>query len=155
MKNRIIFLLVIFILLAFTVPQKSLSQPPPGEGPDIKLGEITFRVREIESAPSSLKILELYIEVLNRSRTATAPANSIKVVISQKEVVLAGEKPAEGFTPAPQEVVLSISLPPLTGRVLIFGFPIPREKVEFITFEIQVNPPDGDKKAVKLEGRQN
>jgi hypothetical protein len=72
--------------------------------------------------------------------------------MSQKEVSFADQKPAEEFSPSPQEVSLSISLPPLTGRVLIFGFPIPREKVEFITFEVQVNPPDGENKTVKWEG---
>lgn len=152
MKHKIFFLLFISILLAFMGSQKSLSQPAQGEGPDIKLGEITFRVREIQPSPSPLKILEIYIEVLNKSRKAAATPNSIKVVLSQKEVVFLDSKLAEEFSPSPQEVSLSDPLPPLTGRVLIFGFLLPREKVESITFEIQINPPDGEKKTFKWEG---
>jgi len=152
MKKTTVAFLFFLTLLFFIGQGKTLSQPISKEGPLIKLGEITFRVREIESSPSALKILEIYIEVLNRSRTATAPANSIKVVVSQKEIVYAGPKPAEGFTPVPQEVALSIPLPPLTGRVIIFGLPLPKEKVESITFEIHLNPPDGEKKGVKWEG---
>ena len=136
------------LLLSFVGIGKSTSQPLSREEPIIKLGEVTFKVREIESTPSAIKILEFYIEVLNRSRMATAPPNSIKVVVSQKEVVYAGLKPAEEFAPAAQEAVLSIPLPPLTGRVLIFGVPLRKEKVESITFDIHLNPPDGDKKTI-------
>jgi len=148
MRKKIFFFLLVLILFAFIGPKKSLSQPLSREEPIIKLGEVTFKVREIESTPSAIKILEFYIEVLNRSRMATAPPNSIKVVMSQKEVVYAGPKPAEEFAPAPQEAVLPIPLPPLTGRVLIFGVPLPKEKVESITFDIHLNPPDGDKKTI-------
>lgn len=148
MRKKIASFLFFLLLLSFAGIGKSTSQPLSKEEPIIKLGEVTFKVREIESTPSALKILEFYIEVLNRSRMATAPPNSIKVVVSQKEVVYAGPKPAEEFAPAPQEAVLSILLPPLTGRVLIFGVPLPKEKVESITFDIHLNPPDGDKKTI-------
>jgi hypothetical protein len=152
MRNKISFLLLLFILSVFIRPEKGLSQPVSGEKPIINLGEITFKIRKIESTPSPLIILECYIEVLNKSRRAAAPPNSIKVVLSQKEVAFLDPKPAEEFSPPPQDVLLSEPLPPLTGRVLIFGFHIPREKVEFITFEIQLNPPDGEKKTLKWEG---
>lgn len=152
MRNKIYFLFLVVFFLAFMGLEKSLSQPVSSEEPIIKLGEITFKVRKIESIPSPLIILEFYIEVLNKSRRAAAPPNSIKVVLSQKEVVFVDSKPAEEFSPSPQEASLSVPLPPMTGRVLIFGFPIPREKVESITFEIQMNPPDGEKKSVKWEG---
>jgi len=148
MRKKIFFFLLVLILFAFIGPEKSLSQPLSREEPIIKLGEITFRVREIESTPSAIKILEFHIEVLNRSRLATAPPNSIKIVVSQKEVIYTGPKPAEEFAPAPQEAVLSIPLPPLAGRVFIFGVPLPKEKVESITFDIHLNPPDGDKKTI-------
>ncbi len=148
MGKKIALFLLVLILFAFTGPGKSLPQLLSREEPIIKLGEVTFKVREIESAPSAIKILEFYIEVLNRSRIATAPPNSIKVVVSQKEVIYAGPKPAEEFAPAPQEAILSIPLPPLTGRVLIFGVSLPKEKVESITFDIHLNPPDGDKKTI-------
>ncbi|MBM4340362.1 MAG: hypothetical protein FJ110_12560 [Deltaproteobacteria bacterium] len=153
MKNKIFLLLLILILSAFIGLQRGLSQPAPEELPDIKLREITFRVREIQSSPSPLKILEIYVEVLNKSRRTTAPPNSIKIVLSQQEAVYEGPKPAEEFTLTPQEANLSVPLPPLTGRVLIFGITLPKEKIESITFEFQVNPPDGDKKTVKWEER--
>lgn len=146
MRNKIFFFFLVLILLAFMGPGRSLPQPLSREEPIVKLGEVTFKVREIESTPFNIKILEFYVEVLNKSRRTTAPPNSIKVVVSQKEVVYAGPKPMEEFAPAPQEAVLSITLPPVTGRVLIFGFSLPREKVESITFEIHLNPPGGDKK---------
>ena len=148
MRNKIFFFFLVLILLAFMGPGRSLPQPLSREEPIVKLGEVTFKVREIEATPSNIKILEFYIEVLNRSRLAAAPPDSIKIVVSQKEVVYAGLKPAEEFAPAPQEAILSIPLPPLTGRVLIFGVPLPKEKVESITFDVHLNPPDGDKKTI-------
>jgi hypothetical protein len=150
MRNKIFFFLLVLILSTFMGPGKNLSQPLSREDPMIKLGEVTFKVREIESTPSAIKVLEFYVEVLNKSRRTTAPPNSIKVVVSQKEVVYAGPKPAEEFAPAPQETVLSIPLPPLTGRVLIFGVPLPREKVESITFDIHLTPPEGEKKNLSI-----
>lgn len=145
------------ILICVTVLGLSEAHPQPAskERPFMKLGEITFRVREVDSSPPPFKMLEISIEVLNRSRTETSPANSVKVVISQKEIVYSGPKPLEEFTPAPQEVTLSMPLPPLTGRILIFGFPLPNEKTESISFEIHLNPPDGEKKTFKWEDRLN
>jgi hypothetical protein len=49
-------------------------------------------------------------------------------------------------------MTLTISLPPNTGRIFIIGLQLPEKKPESITFEIQVNPPDGEKKTVKWEG---
>ena len=48
------------------------------KGPDIRLGEITFGVSEFQSTPSPLRMLEIHIEVLNPSRSSTAPANSTR-----------------------------------------------------------------------------
>jgi hypothetical protein len=39
------------------------------------------------------------------------------------------------------------------GRLGIIGFSMPEEKPESITFEIQINPPDGEKKMVTWEER--
>ena len=150
MGKKIALFLLILIHLSFVGIGKSTSQPLTKEEPIIKLGEVTFKVREIEATPSNIKILEFYIEVLNRSRLAAAPPDSIKIVVSQKEVVYADPKPAEEFAPVPQEAVLSIPLPPLTGRVLIFGVPLPKEKVESITFDIHLNPPEGEKKNLSI-----
>jgi len=128
---------------------KGLTQPARSEEGllEIRLGEISFRIRE-EPPPSSLKLIELNIEVLNRSKKKAAPPNSIRVVVVPKEVNYSNQKPKEEFSPTSQEATLHLSLPPLTGRILIFGFGIPMEKVESITFEIHLNPPEGEKKMV-------
>ncbi len=146
--KRVLLILGILVCFSSVWLLEAISQSASKEFPILKLGEIGFRVREVESASPSFKILEIYIEVLNRSRRATAPAHSIKVDVSQKKVVYSGPNPAEEFAPASQEVTLSVPLPPLTGRVLIFGFPLPKEKIESITFEVQLNPPDGEKKTI-------
>ncbi|MCX8117443.1 MAG: hypothetical protein N3G78_05890, partial [Desulfobacterota bacterium] len=117
------------------------AQPASKEAPIVKLGEISHRFREVESSPTPLRLIELYVEVVNQSRVASAPANSIKVIVSQKEVIFADKKPAEEFAFPPQEMTFSQPLPPLNRRVLIFGFSLPREKIESITFEVELNPP--------------
>ncbi|MDI7260401.1 MAG: hypothetical protein QME90_10830 [Thermodesulfobacteriota bacterium] len=147
-----LFLLTLFSSLGGGI---SLSQQAPREEgpPQIHLGDISFRIREVESTPSPIKLIELNIEVLNRSQKKAAPPNSVRVEVVQKEVKYSNQKPAEEFSPGPQEVILPIPLPPLTGRVLIIGFPIPKERLESITFEVQLNPPEGEKKTVKWEER--
>ena len=123
--------------------------------PIIRLGDITFWVREFQSTPSQLRMLEIHIEVFNRSRTSTAPPNSIKVVVTQKEAKFPEGTPVTEFAPTPQEVTLDLPLPPSTGRVFIIGFSLLEAKPESITFEVQVNSPDGEKKTVKWEGIGN
>ena len=127
-----------------------LSQPNVGEvrGPDIRLGEITFGVREFQSTPSPLKMLEIHIEVLNRSRSSTAPADSIKAVVVPKEVKYSGGASVPGFNPTQEETTLPVPLPPNMGRILIIGFSLPEKIPESMTFEIQINPPEGEKKTV-------
>lgn len=149
MKRKVIFSLILLMLICSLDGGKELSQPARSEEtpPEFRLGEISFRVRE-EPPPSSLKLIELNIEVLNRSKSKAAPPNSIRVVVVPKEVNYSNRKPKEEFSLPPQEASLPFSLPPLTGRILIFGFGIPMEKVESITFEIHLNPPEGEKKMV-------
>lgn len=149
MKRKFIFCLLLFLLLCPLGGSKGFSQPARSEEapPEIRLGEISFRVRE-EPPPSSLKLIELNIEVLNRSKNKAAPPNSIRVVVVQKEVNYSNQKPKEELSLPLQEASLPLSLPPLTGRILIFGFGLPMEKVESITFEIHLNPPEGEKKMV-------
>jgi hypothetical protein len=60
--------------------------------------------------------------------------------------------PAAGFNPAQEETILTVPLLPNTGRILIFGLSLPEKIPESITFEIQVNPPKGEKKTAKWEG---
>ncbi len=150
LTRTLIYSSVLFLLLLFQVTGVLLSQPMAFEekAPDIRLGEVTFGVKEFQSAPSSLRMLEIQIEVLNRSRSSTAPENSIKVVAVPKEIKYPGGVPFPGFNPTQEETTLTVPLPPSTGRILIIGFPLPETKPEAITFEIQVNPPEGEKKTV-------
>jgi hypothetical protein len=135
--KKTIFCLTILISLFFLEVGAGLSQPASiGEkGPEIRLGEVTIKIREFDSTPP-LKILELQIEILNRSQQSVAPPNSIKVVVTPKE-----------------ETTLSLPLPPRTGRVMIIGYPFQTESPESITFEVQINPPEGEKKIVTWEKR--
>ena len=129
---------------------KGISQPVSKEdrGPQIELGEVTFRTREIESRPRPLRILEIHIEVLNRSMKFSAPSHSIKVGLVAKEIKSLEQKPVADFEPAFQEATLPVPIPPGKGRVTIFGFSLPQEILSSIIFEIQINPPEGAKKTV-------
>jgi hypothetical protein len=138
----------------FLVLGEVYSQPNSKEekGPEIKLGAVTFLVREFGSTPSSLKILEIQIEIFNNSRRIPAPPNSINVMVVPKEIKYPESASGSEFSPPREEAALNVPLPPNTGRVLIVGLQLPEKKPESITFEIQVNPPDGEKKTVKWEG---
>ena len=155
--RRTIIYLSTLIFLLFLAAGVILSQPGDAEekGPEIRLGEITFWVREFQSTPSQLRMLEIHIEVFNRSRSSTAPPNSIKVVVTPKETKFPGGTPVTEFASSSQEVTLDLPLPPSTGRILIIGLSLPETKPESITFEIQINPPDGEKKTVTWEGSGN
>jgi len=147
----------VLIFLLFLATRVVLSQPKVVEekGPEIRLGEITFGVREFQSTPSPLIMLEIHIEILNRSRSSIAPPNSIKVVAVPKEIKYPGGASIPGFNPTQEETTLAVPLLPKTGRILIIGFSLPETKPESITFEIQMNPPEGEKKIVKWEGSWN
>jgi len=153
LKKTINYSLVIIFLL-FLGMEDDFPQPKPKveKGPEIRLGEIRFQTREIESPPSQIRMLEIHIEVINRSRTSSAPPNSIKVVVTPKEVKFPIGTPVTEFALNPEEVTLNFPLPRSTGRVLIIGFSLLQTKPESITFEVQINPPDGEKKTVKWEG---
>jgi hypothetical protein len=155
--RKIIIYLSVLIFLLFLAMGIILSQPRAEEEkvPEIRLGEITFSVREFQSTPSQLRMLEIHIEVFNRSRSSTAPPNSIKVVVTQKEAKFPEGTRVTEFASGPQEVTLDLPLPPSMGRILMIGFSLPETKPESITFEIQINPPDGEKKTVKWEGSGN
>ncbi len=150
------WILLILIFFSFLVANAGHPQPASRDPSTLKLGEITFKLREVGSPPTSLKLIELSIEVWNRSRGTTVPANSVKVVVSPKTIVYADQKPLEEFSFPPQEGILSLPLPPMSGRVLIFGFSLPKEKIESIAFEVELNPPEGEKRTVtcsSLTGR--
>ncbi len=153
--KKTIFYLAILISLFFLEVGVGLSQPASKaeKGPEIRLGEVTVKIREFESAPSPLKILELQIEILNQSQQSVAPPNSIKVVVTPKEIKFSSTKSTSEFTPTPEETTLNLPLPPRAGRLLTIGYPFHTESPESITFEVQINPPEGEKKTVKWERR--
>lgn len=157
MLKHIIYLSYILTFLSVIGLRNGSSQPiPKGEtDPNIKLGEIHFQVRELKSAPSPLKMLEIHIEIFNKSRQTTVPPNSIKLVIIPKEIRYPEGMSVEGFKPSQEETSLSVPLPPNTGRILIFGFSLPEKIPESMTFEIQINPPEGEKKTAMWEGGGN
>jgi hypothetical protein len=147
------FLYFPFLILLFALSHgESLSQSvvKDEKGPHINLGKINFKIREIESTPSPLKLLELHIEILNKGRQSVAPSNSIRVAVVPKEVKFAPNKSGGDLGLTSEETTLNLSIPPGTGRVLIIGFTIPKEGIESITFEVQINPPEGDKKTVSF-----
>jgi hypothetical protein len=126
----------------------SQSKAVEENGPNIRLGEIRFQIRELASAPSLLRMLEIHIEIFNRSRQTTAPPNTIKLVLVPIETKYPEGTPEAKFDPGRQETTISAPLPPATGRVLTLGFSLPEKIPEFMTFEIQINPPEGEKKTV-------
>lgn len=145
------------VLLLFLVTGVGFSQSKAVEekGPDIRLGGISFLVRELPSTPSPLKMLEIHIEIFNKSRQTTAPPNSIKLVLVPKETKYPEGAPGAGFDPGQQETTISVPLSPGTGRILTFGFSLPEKIPESMTFEIQMNPPEGETKTVKWESGKN
>jgi hypothetical protein len=145
------------VLLLFLVTGVGFSQSKAVEekGPDIRLGGISFLVRELPSTPSPLKMLEIHIEIFNKSRQTTAPPNSIKLVLVPKETKYPEGAPRTEFDPGQQETMVAVPLPPNTGRILTFGFSLPEKIPESMTFEIQMNPPEGETKTVKWESGKN
>ena len=156
--NKAIVYSSVLIFLQFLVTGVGFSQPKAIEesGPDIKLGEIRFQAREFSPASSPIKMLmlEIQIEVLNRSRT-TAPANSIKLFLVPTETKYPEGAPRAEFNPGQQETTVSVPLPPGEGQIMTFGFLLPEKIPESITFEVQVNPPEGEKKTVTWESGKN
>ena len=147
------YLFILVLLFSLGVGQ-GLSQSLSEEEstPKIKLEKVTFRVREIEASPSPLKILEVQVEILNQSNRLTAPPESIKVVVAPKEIKSSEGAPVSEFATTPEEITPNLPLPPRTRQVLIVGFSLPKERPESITFEVQINPPEGETKEVTWEG---
>lgn len=143
-------LLVLFFLLALGARIGSSQREDTSP---IRLENVSFRVREIESTPAPFRMLEVQVEVLNQSQQFVAPPNSIKVVVVPKEVRFSETVSAGKFAPPPGEVTLNAPLPPKARQVFIVGFSLPKEKLESITFEVQINPPEGEMKTVTWEER--
>lgn len=151
-KKTIVYSSLLFFLILQTTGSAFSQSRTTDRGPEVRLGEITFKVREFKSPPSRLRMLEIYIEVLNKSRAFAVPPHSIKVVVNPKEIAFPKEASRSAFAPGQEEMTFDSSLPPNTGQVMILGFSLLDSKPESITFEIQLNPPDGEKKIVKWEG---
>ncbi len=153
LKKTVIYYFVLIFLLSlgigevYSQPKSKVEKPP-----EIKFGQINFQIREIGSPPTQQRMLEIQIGVLNRSIRSTVPPNSIKVLVTPKEVKFREGTLVTELVLSPEEVTLNLPLAPSTGRILIIGYSLLEKKPESITFEIQMNPPDGEKKTVKWEG---
>ena len=149
-----IFYLAVLILFCLLEMELGPFQPVQSaeKDPEIRMGEVSTRLREIESTPP-LKILEVQIEILNKSQKSAAPSHSITVIVTPKEVTFSSIQPGVRWNPPPQEISLDLPLPPSRKRALMIGYPIREEPLESILFEVQINPPEGEKKTVKWEKR--
>jgi hypothetical protein len=152
MIKKIIFCFFISTSFFLLGSKDVFSQPKVEKTPEVKFGQINFQIRELGSPPTQQRMLEIQIEILNRSIRSTVPPNSIKVLVKPKEVKFPEGAPLTELVLNPEEVTLNLPLAPSTGRVLIIGYSLLEAKPESITFEVQVNPPDGEKKTVKCEG---
>jgi hypothetical protein len=155
MKNlkKTIVGISITILMALIGSDNGFPQPPPKE--EIArgtLGNISFYIREIEAKPSLLTILEIQVEIINRSRNSTVLPNSVKAMVAPKEIKFSSEQ-KDGFSLSTEEATLTAPISPGGSRLLIIGFQIPKERLESIVFEVQINPPGGEKKVVQWENK--
>ncbi len=139
------FLVIFSILLGGKegLPQSSSQQP---KDLPVQLESIRFQVKEFEATPSPIKILEVQVEIANQSQKVTVAPNVLKVTIVPKEIIFSSEGPKGDFAPPQEEVALTQPLLPRMVRILTFGFPLPKERLESISFEIQINAPEGEKK---------
>ena len=155
--KKTFFSLSILFFSLFLISGEVYTQPKPGEekGPEIKLGEVTFLVREFGSTPSPMKMLEIHVQIFNKSQRIPAPPNSINVIVVPKEIKYPETVTASEFNPPKEETTLTAALPPNTERTLILSLELPEKRPESITFEIQANPPPGEKKVVKWVGGGN
>ena len=125
-----------------------LSQPlPKEEPPQVKLGDVAFKLRGLEATPP-FRILEVHIEILNQSRQSAAPPNSVKVAVTPKEIESLTSSSPTKFNLTPEETTLELPLLPRTRRIVIIGYSLQTDSPESINFEVQINPPEGEKKTV-------
>ena len=117
------------------------------EAPQVTLGDVAFKLRELEATPP-VRILEVHIEILNQGRQSTAPPKSIKVAVTPKEAESPTSSSTTKFNLTPEETTLEFPLPPRTRRTIVFGYSLQTDSPDSIDFEVQINPPEGEKKAV-------
>lgn len=148
-------LLFIILSIVFICKNYALSQTntKADKEPKIRFGEISFKLREIESIPSNIKFLEIHIEILNLSKNITLPENSVKLILIPQEIKYKDISSDVEWLINKEEKWLDFSIPPSSGRLVVFGFSLPKEIPQSIKFEIQMNPPHGDKKIITWEGK--
>jgi hypothetical protein len=124
----------------------SQASASPAKDLPVSIGAIDFRVKEFEATPSPIRMLELQIEVVNKSEKMTIPPNAVKIVAIAKVISFSSLSPTQDFSPPAGEVTLTLPLPPRGIHIGILGFSLPPGKLEAISFQIQINPPEGEKK---------
>jgi hypothetical protein len=146
--SKIIGLCLALLFVYGLEEQTGFSQPSQklDKDPLVEVGRIDFRLKEVQATPSPIQMLEIQIEIINPNPKETVPPNSIKVIAIPKEIRFSSESAAGPFTLPPEEVALNSPLPPKAVRIMIMGFSLPPEKPESISFEVQVNPPGGEKR---------
>ncbi len=145
---KITGLFLIFLWSIDFQGQEGFSQTstPLGQDLPVKMGGIDFRIKEYAGTPSPNHMLEIQIEIINPSLKGTIPPNTLKVTVIPKEVHFSSSGPAGRFNPPPEETILTLPMPPGAVRIVMMGFSLPPEKLESVSFEVQINPPDGEKK---------
>jgi hypothetical protein len=142
-------LFILLVLMCSLFPRQGAAQPRKPELPKtvmVRLGGVSFSVKDVAATPSSLKFLEVQVEVMNFGG-ADAEPGSVKVLVTPREVISA-EGTVMKDIPSAEEIVLPVALGTRSGRVVIAGFSLPPEKLRSIEFEVQLNPPEGEKKTV-------
>jgi len=141
----VLFSILFLNFLFFPGIGEVLAQPVA----QIKMEGIDFRVRDIES---SVKLLEIQVRIVNASKGLTAPSDSIRLVVAAKEVrFLNPTAQHQGNLPL-ETMTLNVPLPPGATRVMVIALSLPEERIESITFEVQINPPEGEKRMVTWAG---
>ncbi len=138
--------LLVFLLVLDT--GHVFSQPVHQEevALQVRLENIDFRVREIPSSPAPITLFEVHVSVFNPNLKATVPANSITLEIVPREITFLSTPPKDQPHLQPEITTLNFALAPRTGRLHITAFSLPMQALESLTFDIQINPPKGEKK---------
>jgi hypothetical protein len=148
-RKGLFILPILLILTCGILPRQGAAQPQKPELPKtpvVRLGGVTFAVKDVAAIPSPLKFLEVQVEVMNFGGADAAPG-SIKVLVTPREFVSAEGAALKGI-PSAEEILLPVALGARSGRVVIAGFSLPPERIRSIEFEVQINPPEGEKKTV-------
>ncbi len=150
-RKVILFLIVISSIAIGATLARAQSSEQKTTDFSVQLGTIGFEIRKFEAAPSPVQILELQIEISNPSQKATVPPNAVKVIVLPKAIKFSAEGAQGNFAPPREEVTLTQPLLPRMARTLTIGFQLPKEKLESISFEIQINPPQGETKTATFD----